>query len=71
MSPLPSLSLLAAELKEGRGEEALAAAEVLGRHPGLEEAPPYAGDIKPISRDEFFQRNPEFSLWLRVGGGWA
>lgn len=57
------------KMKEGKGEEALAAAELLGRHKRLEEEPPYTGDIKPISRDEYFQRNPEFSLWLREARG--
>lgn len=41
MASPPSFDLLVdlTELKEGKGEEALAAAELLGRHKGLEEQP--------------------------------
>jgi hypothetical protein len=64
-----------AELKSGTPEAAAAAAAAgaaaggRGAGPSEPPAPPYEGDVDPISKDDYFLKNAEFAAWLRESRG--
>ena len=54
------------ELKQGDPQSALAAANIAsGRQSAGDEEPAHAPNVVPITSDDYFARNPEFSVWVR------